>query len=160
MSTSADIDVAFADDDDLVLRLASAVYLARFTGTSRIHCSSDLRLYFAWCVEREARPLAMNRAEIERYVGWMREVRRFKPATAARRMAVVTGFYRTCVIDGILEHSPAEYVRRPRVSNESPTLGLSHLHSKRCSRRLVTRPTRSTSHSWSWLGSGSSKPAT
>ncbi|MFF3227247.1 hypothetical protein ACFYV7_30930 [Nocardia suismassiliense] len=42
-------------------------------------------------------------------------------------MAVVTGFYRTCVIDGVLEHSPAEYVRRTRVSNESPTLGLSHL---------------------------------
>lgn len=32
-----------------------------------------------------------------------------------------------CVIDGVLEHSPAEYIRRPRVSNESPTLGLSHL---------------------------------
>ncbi|WP_228838329.1 hypothetical protein [Nocardia amamiensis] len=49
----------------------------------------------------------MSRAEIERYVGWMREVRRFKPATVARRIAVVTGFYRTCVIDGVLKHSPA-----------------------------------------------------
>ncbi|MEV6878334.1 tyrosine-type recombinase/integrase [Amycolatopsis sp. NPDC051128] len=28
-------------------------------------------------------------------------------------MSVVTGFYRTCVIDTVLEHSPAEYVRRP-----------------------------------------------
>ncbi|MFI7669299.1 tyrosine-type recombinase/integrase [Nocardia sp. NPDC049526] len=126
MSTSADIDVAFARDD-LVLRLASAAYLARFSGTSRVHCSSDLRLYLGWCIDRQTSPLAMNRAEVERYVGWMREVRRFKPATVARRMAVVTGFYRTCVIDGVLEHSPAEYVRRPRVSNESPTLGLSHL---------------------------------
>ncbi|WP_410873380.1 tyrosine-type recombinase/integrase [Nocardia sp. A7] len=126
MSTSADIDVAFAGDD-LVLRLASAAYLARFSGTSRIHCSSDLRLYFNWCLDHRASPLTMSRAEIERYIGWMREVRRFKPSTVARRMAVVTGFYRTCVIDGVLEHSPAEYVRRPRVSNESPTLGLSHL---------------------------------
>lgn len=40
---------------------------------------------------------------------------------------VVTGFYRTCVIDGVKDHSPAEYVRRSRVPNESPTLGLSHL---------------------------------
>ncbi|MFQ6398996.1 hypothetical protein ACLMAJ_36860 [Nocardia sp. KC 131] len=119
MGTSPDIDVTFAGDD-LVLRLSSAAYLARFSGTSRTHCSSDLRLYFAWCVERHASPLAMNRAEIERFVGWMWEVRRFKPATVARRMAVVTGFYRTCVIDGVLEHSPAEYVRRPRVPNESP----------------------------------------
>jgi hypothetical protein len=31
-------------------------------------------------------------------------------------MSVVTGFYRTCVIDTVLEHSPAaEYVRRPMV---------------------------------------------
>jgi site-specific recombinase XerD len=56
----------------------------------------------------------------------MQETRRYKPATVARRTAVVTGFYRTCVIDGVMDHSPAEYVRRPRVSNESLTLGLSH----------------------------------
>jgi integrase/recombinase XerD len=37
------------------------------------------------------------------------------------------GFYRTCVIDGVLEHSPAEYVRRPFVPPESPTLGFTHL---------------------------------
>ena len=40
-----------------------------------------------------------------------------------------TGFYRTCV-DAVLEHSPAEYVRRPLVANESPSLGLSHLQFK------------------------------
>lgn len=42
-------------------------------------------------------------------------------------MSVVAGFYRTCVIDGVLEHSPTEYVRRPNVPPESPTLGLTHL---------------------------------
>ncbi|MFC5267230.1 tyrosine-type recombinase/integrase [Kribbella qitaiheensis] len=42
-------------------------------------------------------------------------------------MSVVAGFYRTCVIDGVLEHSPTEYVRRPHVPAESPTLGLTHL---------------------------------
>lgn len=63
---------------------------------------------------------------MERYVRWMQEVRRFRPSTVSRRMAVVAGFYRTCVIDAVLDHSPAEYVRRPVVANESPTLGLSH----------------------------------
>lgn len=57
----------------------------------------------------------------------MQEVRRFKPSTVSRRMAVVTGFYRTCVIDAVLEHSPADYVRRPLVPAESPPLELSHL---------------------------------
>ncbi|MDO7869550.1 tyrosine-type recombinase/integrase [Nocardioides jiangxiensis] len=52
---------------------------------------------------------------------------RYKPSTVSRRLSVLSGFYRTCVIDGVLERSPAEYVRRPRVSTESPTLGLNHL---------------------------------
>ena len=41
---------------------------------------------------------------------------------------MTTGFYRTRVIDGVLEHSPAEHVRRPAVPAESPTLGFTHLH--------------------------------
>ncbi|RDI66831.1 hypothetical protein DFR76_104584 [Nocardia pseudobrasiliensis] len=61
MATSPDIDVTFAGYD-LVLRLASAGYLARYTGTSREHCGSDLRLYFLWCTERHLTPLAMSRA--------------------------------------------------------------------------------------------------
>jgi len=31
------------------------------------------------------------------------------------------------VLDGLLEHSPAEHVRRPAVPAESPTLGFTHL---------------------------------
>ena len=42
-------------------------------------------------------------------------------------MSVVVGFYRTCVIDQALAQSPADFVRRPKVRPESPTLGLSHL---------------------------------
>jgi site-specific recombinase XerD len=45
----------------------------------------------------------------------------------SRRISVAAGFYRTCVIDGLVEHSPAEHVRRPSVSAESPTLGFTHL---------------------------------
>jgi integrase len=57
----------------------------------------------------------------------MQEIRRFKPSTVSRRFSVAAGFYRTCVLDGILEHSPAEHVRRPSVPAESPTLGFTHL---------------------------------
>jgi integrase/recombinase XerD len=45
----------------------------------------------------------------------------------SRRVSVVTCFYRTCVIDAVLDASPAAYVRRPPVPSGSPTLGLSHL---------------------------------
>jgi integrase/recombinase XerD len=57
----------------------------------------------------------------------MQEACRFKPSTISRRFSVVAGFYRTCVIDAVLEHSPAEHGRRPNVPADSPTLGFTHL---------------------------------
>jgi integrase len=44
-----------------------------------------------------------------------------------RLRLLFTCCHRTCVIDQILPHSPADYVRRPPVPAESPTLGLGHL---------------------------------
>jgi hypothetical protein len=72
-------------------------------------------------------PLAASRPQVELYVRWMQEVRRLKPSTTSRRTSIVAGFYRTAVIDGLLEQSPAEHVRRPHVPPDSPTLGLTHL---------------------------------
>ena len=108
-------------------RLAVAEYLARFKGQSRIHTESDLRSYLTWCELRDLDPLQATRPHIELYLRWLQEVRRYRPSTVSRRMSVVAGFYRTCVIDSVLEHSPADYVRRPNVPPESPTLGLTHL---------------------------------
>src|SRR3984957_6759315 len=109
------------------LRLAVAASLARFKGSSRAHTESDLRCYLSWCAERGLDPLAAQRPHLELYIRWMQEIRRFKPSTTSRRFSVVAGFYRTCVIDGIMPHSPAEHVRRPAVPAESPTLGFTHL---------------------------------
>jgi hypothetical protein len=109
------------------LRLAVAAYLARFKGSSREHTASDLRCYLGWCAQRGLDPLAARRPHLEPYIWWMQEVRRFKPSTVSRRFSVAAGFYRTCVIDGLLDHSPAEHVRRPSVPPESPTLGFTHL---------------------------------
>jgi site-specific recombinase XerD len=109
------------------LRLAVAAYLARFTGTSRQHTESDLRCYLSWCAERALDPLTARRPHLELYIRWMQEIRHFKPSTVSRRFSVTAGFYKTCVIDGLLEHSPAEHVRRPAVPPESPSLGFTHL---------------------------------
>ncbi len=122
-SVSSDRPVPVADP----LRLAVAAYLARFKGSSREHTESDLRSFLTWCGERGLDPLAARRPHLERYIRWMQEIRRFKPSTISRRFSVTAGFYRTCVIDGVLEHSPAEHVRRPAVPAESPTLGFTHL---------------------------------
>lgn len=123
MSESAPVR---ASTDDL-LRVAVAAYLARYKGQSRFHTESDLNVFLRWCGEHDLDPLAVCRVDVELFVRWLQEVRRFKPSTVSRRLSVVTCFYRTRVIDAVLEASPAVYVRRPSVPAESPTLGLSHL---------------------------------
>jgi integrase/recombinase XerD len=45
----------------------------------------------------------------------------------SRRFSVTAGFYRACVINGILDLSPAQHVRRATVPRESPTLGFTDL---------------------------------
>jgi site-specific recombinase XerD len=92
-----------------------------------MHTESDLRIYLGWCAGHDLDPLEARRVDVELYVRWSQEMRRFRPSTVSRRLSVVAGFYHTCVIDGLLEHSPADHVRRPHVPADSPTLGLSHL---------------------------------
>jgi integrase/recombinase XerD len=101
--------------------------LGRYRGQSRLHTESDLKVFLGWSSNQLLDPLAATRADIERYVRWLQDVRRYQPSTVSRRLSVVVGFYRVCVIDQILPYSPADYVRRPLVPPESPTLGLGHL---------------------------------
>jgi hypothetical protein len=82
------------------LRRAVAAYLSRFKGRSRIHSESDLRAFLSWGEDHDFPPLQASRPHLELYLRWMQEV---------------------------LASSPADYVRRPNVPPESPTLGLTHL---------------------------------
>ena len=125
--TTSTSHLATVAPDDAILRVAVAAHLARYKGASRDHVDSDLRSFLIWCRQRQMSPLDATRPQIELYVRWMQEIQGYKPSTVSRRLSVIVGFYRTCVIDSILDHSPADYVRRPHVPPESPTLGLSHL---------------------------------
>src|SRR5690348_15729268 len=116
------------------LRLAVAAYLARFKGSSREHTESDLRCYLSWCTGQGLDPLTAQRPHLELYIRSIQEIRRFKPSTVSRRFSVTAGFYRTCVLDGVLQHSPAEHVRRPPPSRPSHPLWASPA----CSSRLCS----------------------
>ena len=65
-------------------------------------------MFLTWCAGQRLDPLAAGRADLERYVRWLQETRQHKPSTVSRRVSVVAGFYRTAVIDGLLDVSPAE----------------------------------------------------
>lgn len=82
-----------------------------------------------------------------RYVRWPQETRRYKPSMVSRRASVIAEFYRTCVIDGVLQPSSADYFRRPTVPPESPTRDSPTCSAKRCSPPAANPPTTTTSPS-------------
>lgn len=98
-------------DQSRELHVAAVAHLSRYRGTSREHTESDLRVFLTWYQDRQLAPLTAQRHDLELYLRWPEDVRRCNPSTVSRRLSVVAGFYRTCVIDGLLEHSPADYVR-------------------------------------------------
>ncbi len=107
--------------------LAAAGFLARYSGRTREAYAADLRGFLTWCAARRLDVFEATRPHIEVYVRWLEEDRHLAPATVARRLSTVIGFYRCLVIDGHLDKSPAQYVRRPRVSPDSQALGLDRL---------------------------------
>jgi site-specific recombinase XerD len=120
-------DQAAVTSDERVLRAAVAAYLGRYRGQSRLHTGSDLKIYLTWCTDQNLDPLRMGRVDVERYVRWLQEIRYYQPSTVSRRLSVVVGFYRVCVIDQVLPLLAGRLVGRPPVPAESPTLGLGHL---------------------------------
>jgi len=108
-------------------RLAVAAFLARYGPPTRMAYSCDLRAWFAWCDSRGLRTFEVQRPHVELWAREMDEVRGLAKATVGRRLSTLAGFYRVAVIDGHVEHSPLEFVRRPKISDESPTLGLDRM---------------------------------
>ena len=107
-------------------RLAVAGFLARYAGPTRTAYTTDLRQYFAWCAHQDLDLFAARRGHLELWARSMEE-RGLARATVGRRLSTVSGFYRFAVVDGLLAHSPAEFVRRPKISAESATLGLDRM---------------------------------
>ena len=78
--------------DQLVVRAAVAAFLGRYRGQSRVHTDSDLRVFLHWCTEQNLDPLTALRVDIERYVRWLQDVRRYQPSTVSRRLSVAVSY--------------------------------------------------------------------
>jgi site-specific recombinase XerD len=104
-------------------RLALAGFLAGYTGLTREAYALDLRQFTAWCQQRHQRLFQIRRADIECFARDM-EARGRARATITRRLCTIAGFYRYAVEEGLLDHSPAAHVRRPRLDYESHATGL------------------------------------
>jgi integrase/recombinase XerD len=107
--------------------LAVGGYLAVFRGETARAYAGDLRGWEQWCTDQGVGVLTIARGHIERYAAVMADERGLAPASVARRISTICGFYRHATSEGYLDRNPGEFVRRPHVPPESTTLGLTYL---------------------------------
>ena len=103
--------------------VALAGFLAGYSGRIREAYTMDLRQFFTWCENRQLQLLEVHRSHIELYARDLEERGRAR-ATIGRRLSTIVGFYRYAEEEGLIEHSPAVHVRRPRLDYESHAVGL------------------------------------
>jgi len=124
MTTSPATAVVLYDPDRTdPERLALAGFLGGYRGLTRDAYALDLRQFVAFCEAHELHLFDVRRSDIEAY-GRELETRGRARATVSRRLCTVTGFYRYAEEEGLLAHSPAVHVRRPRLDYESHAIGL------------------------------------
>ena len=102
---------------------ALAGFLAGYSGRTREAYTLDLRMFYRWCDEHRLELFRVTRTHIELYARELEELGR-APATIGRRLSTLVGFYRYAAEEGVIEHSPAVHIRRPRLDYESHAVGL------------------------------------
>jgi site-specific recombinase XerD len=113
------INQCFADSE----RLALAGFFAGYRGSTREAYTLDLRQFVVWCADHDRRLFDVHRVDIECF-GRDLEAGGRARATIARRLGTIAGFYRYAEEEGLISHSPATHVRRPRLDYESHATGL------------------------------------
>lgn len=103
--------------------LAAAGFLAGYTDTTRAGYTIDLRGWWRFCELNGLDIFAARRPHLELYIRSL-EAHGYARSTIARRLSTVATYYRWCVEEEYLDRNPASHVRRPKVDQESTTLGL------------------------------------
>lgn len=107
--------------------LAVAGFLARYGEPTRSGYGFDLRCWFTWCEQAGIDIFDVRRPHIEVFARQLEETGRYARSTIKRRLSTIAGFYKFAAIDGYIDRSPAEHVRRPKVQGESTTQGLDRM---------------------------------
>ena len=135
-------------ETDPFWRLTAAFLVAYPPATARAYLS-DLRAWARWCDGQGIHPFTARRHDVDAWVADLTRSpqsgtgRSAAPATVVRRLSCLSGLYDYGLREiELLEYSPVANVRRPRVGEDSPTIGLDDLGLAaltRLRRRLRTR---------------------
>ena len=125
---------------------AAVAFVASYSspGTRQAY-STQLRLWFDWCDRHGLEPLKdICRPHVELYAREL-EARGLAPATIALKLVVVTGWYRYCVEEQLIEHSPAACTSAdPRCPRSPRGSGWTALNSGRSWSRRACRAATTT----------------
>jgi integrase/recombinase XerD len=116
-------------DEDPYWRLVAAFLVECRRAQTRRAYFTDLKAWYAWCIERDLHPLQARRHDVALWARQLAEVpqpsgKAQAPASIARRLSCLSSFYGYGVEVGVLDENPVTNVKRPRVANESMTVGL------------------------------------
>ena len=103
--------------------ITAAGFLAGYSGRTREAYSLDLRQFLGWCHGHELAVFEVQRTHIELFARELELAGRAR-ATISRRLATIIGFYRYAEEEGVIAHSPATRVRRPRLHDQSNAVSL------------------------------------
>lgn len=116
--------------DDSLLQLAAG-WLVGYPAHTAAAYRRDLEAWTRWCALLDVHPLAAKRHHVDLWVRYLttqpqpRTGRPAAPATVARKLSALSGFYDYGVYDAqVLTYSPVTSARRPGVSADRQTLGL------------------------------------
>lgn len=104
-------------------KLALAGFLGGYGGLTRDAYDLDLRQFVSFLSRHHLSLFQVRRSGIGAYGRELEALGKAR-ATVARRLCTVAGFYRYAEEEGLIAHSPAVHVSRPRIDYESHTVGL------------------------------------
>lgn len=124
-SALATLSVARMTDETL----AAEAFLGRYGNPDTADMyRADLTLFFLWCDQNGIEPLAASRVQLEFFSRHLEVERGNKPASVARRLSTLKGFYKIAVADDRIVKDPCQYLRVPKVIyDESAMMGLDRL---------------------------------
>lgn len=117
-SNPSNVSSPFTTPDEL-----AAAFLAGHAEETAKAYARDLRCWGRYLAGIGVDVLAAHRVHVDAFVRGA-ESAGVAPATIGRRLAALSGFYAYALDEGLVTRSPIVRVRRPKVADESPRLGL------------------------------------
>jgi site-specific recombinase XerD len=98
--------------------------LSYSAGHTRRAYATDLADWFEFCTAVGVDPLAASRAHVDAWGRKLSEIDDRTPATVARKLSTLSGFYRYAVNEDLIGRNPVTAVRRPKVGSDTQSTGL------------------------------------